>query len=43
MMAGTSRLPRPGALLHGCGGEETAPTERETRHKLYDNAKETKE
>jgi len=38
-----SRMPRPGLLLHGSGGEETAPTERETRRKIYDMSKQTKE
>ena len=35
------RVPRPGLLLHGSGGEETAPGERETRFKQYDTAKQT--
>ena len=37
------RVPRPGLLLHGSGGEETAPGERETRFKQYDTAKQTRE
>lgn len=38
----TNRLPRPGSMLHGCGGEN-APGERETRLLGYDAAKQTRE
>jgi len=37
-----SRRLSPGALLHGSGGEEAAPSEREIRYTSYDAAKQTR-